>query len=139
LLLLSSHLLAEVLAAKIATGMGGIAFGALLHNTAVAIVTYFVLGGALSLLMIPALQAAGNWVNTGWVLYGQWAGHGAQTISRHPASTAPPTPCAADQAGRRGRLPQPAGRAARRAARLLRESDVTPDRVRFSSGPDRFH
>ena len=60
----------------------GIAFGALLHNTAVAIVTYFVLGGAFSLLMIPALQATGNWVNTGqtygWVLYGQWAGHGAQ-------------------------------------------------------------
>jgi len=60
----------------------GIAFGALLHNTAAAIVTYFVLGGALSLLMIPALQATGNWVNTsqtyGWVLYGQWAGHGAQ-------------------------------------------------------------
>jgi ABC-2 type transport system permease protein len=60
----------------------GIAFGALLHNTAVAIVTYFVLGGALSLLMIPALQSAGNWVNTGqtygWVLDGQWAGHGAQ-------------------------------------------------------------
>jgi ABC-2 type transport system permease protein len=60
----------------------GIAFCALLHNTAVAIVTYFVLGGALSLLMIPGLQATGNWVNTsqtyGWVLYGQWAGHGAQ-------------------------------------------------------------
>jgi hypothetical protein len=60
----------------------GIAFGALLHNSAVAIVTYFVLGGALSLLMFPALQAAGNWVNTGqtygWVLAGQWAGHGAQ-------------------------------------------------------------
>jgi ABC-2 type transport system permease protein len=62
--------------------ISGIAFGALLHNTAVAIVTYFVLGGALSLLMIPALQSAGNWVNTGqtygWVLDGQWAGHGAQ-------------------------------------------------------------
>ena len=32
--------------------------------------------------MIPALQAAGRWVNTGqtygWVLNGQWAGHGAQ-------------------------------------------------------------
>jgi ABC-2 type transport system permease protein len=64
------------------TGAIGIAFGALLHNAAVAIVTYFVLGGAFSLLMIPALQATGNWVNTsqtyGWVLYGQWAGHGAQ-------------------------------------------------------------
>ena len=38
----------------------GIAFGALLHSTAVAIVTYFVLGGAFSLLMIPALQATGR-------------------------------------------------------------------------------
>ena len=60
----------------------GIAFGALLHNTAAAIVTYFALGGAFNLLMIPALQDAGRWVNTGqtyrWVLYGQWAGHGAQ-------------------------------------------------------------
>jgi len=60
----------------------GNAFGALLHNTAVAIVSYFALAGAFSLLMIPALQAAGRWINTGqtygWVLYGQWAGHGAQ-------------------------------------------------------------
>ena len=64
------------------TGAIGSAFGALLHNTAVAIVTYFALAGAFSLLMIPALQAAGTWINTGqtygWVLYGHWAGHGAQ-------------------------------------------------------------
>jgi len=63
----------------------GIAFGALLHNTAVAIVTYFALGGALSLLMLPALETAGRWVNTGqtygWVLYGQWAGHGRQIVT----------------------------------------------------------
>ena len=60
----------------------GIAFGALLHNTAVAIVTYFALAGAFSLLMIPALQAAGDWLNTGqtygWVLDGEWAGHAGQ-------------------------------------------------------------
>ena len=60
----------------------GIAFGTLLHNTAVAIVSYFALAGALSLLMIPTLQAAGNWINTGqaygWVLDGQWAGHAGQ-------------------------------------------------------------
>jgi ABC-2 type transport system permease protein len=60
----------------------GIAFGTLLHNTAVAIVTYFALAGAVSLLMIPALQTAGNWINTGqtysWVLDGQWDGHAAQ-------------------------------------------------------------
>ncbi|MGB8876761.1 MAG: hypothetical protein WCD11_10615 [Solirubrobacteraceae bacterium] len=64
------------------TGTIGIAFGALLHNTAVAIVSYFALGGAFNLLMIPALQPAGRWINTGqtydWVLNGQWAGHGGQ-------------------------------------------------------------
>ena len=60
----------------------GIAFGALLHNTAVAIVTYVALAGAFSLLMIPALQAAGDWLNTGqtysWLLDGRWAGHAGQ-------------------------------------------------------------
>ena len=63
----------------------GIAFGALLHNTAASIVTFFALGGAFSLLMIPALQDAGRWVNTGqtygWVLEGQWAGHGGQIVT----------------------------------------------------------
>jgi ABC-2 type transport system permease protein len=62
--------------------VGGIAVGAALHNTAAAIVTYFALAAALSLLMIPALQKAGAWLNTGqtfgWLLAGQWAGHGAQ-------------------------------------------------------------
>jgi ABC-2 type transport system permease protein len=63
----------------------GIAVGAALHNTAAAIVTYFALAAAFSLLMIPALQKAGAWLNTGqtfgWVLAGQWAGHGAQIAS----------------------------------------------------------
>jgi ABC-2 type transport system permease protein len=60
----------------------GIAFGAALHNTAAAIVTYFVLGASISLLMIPALAKAGNWINTtqvfGWMLSGQWSGHVAE-------------------------------------------------------------
>jgi hypothetical protein len=60
----------------------GIAFGALLHNTAAAIVTYFALGAAFNLFTIPALEKAGRWVNTGetygWVLNGEWSGHGAQ-------------------------------------------------------------
>jgi ABC-2 type transport system permease protein len=60
----------------------GVAVGAALHNTAVAIVTYFGLAAAFSLLMIPAVARAGDWVNTGqtfgWVLAGQWAGHGAE-------------------------------------------------------------
>lgn len=74
--------LAGFIAFILLTAAIGIAFGTLLHNTAVAIVSYFALGGAFNLLMIPALQAAGRWVNTGqtygWVLEGQWAGHGAQ-------------------------------------------------------------
>ena len=64
------------------TGATGIAFGALLHNTAAAIVTYFALGAVFNLFTIPALEKAGRWVNTGetygWVLNGQWSGHGAQ-------------------------------------------------------------
>lgn len=62
----------------------GIAVGAALHNTAAAIVTYFAVAGAASLLMIPALARAGDWINTGqtfgWVLAGQWTGHTAQIL-----------------------------------------------------------
>ncbi|HEX6526658.1 MAG TPA: hypothetical protein VF070_42575 [Streptosporangiaceae bacterium] len=61
------------------TGAIGIAIGAALHNTAAAIVTYFALAAAFSLLMIPALQQAGDWINTGqtfgWMVAGQWSGH----------------------------------------------------------------
>jgi hypothetical protein len=60
----------------------GIAFGAVLHNTAAAIVSYFALGAAFNLFTIPTLEEAGRWVNTGetygWVLNGEWGGHGAQ-------------------------------------------------------------
>jgi ABC-2 type transport system permease protein len=63
----------------------GMAVGTALHNTAAAIVTYFGLAAAFSLLMIPAVARIGDWVNTGqtfgWVLAGQWAGHGAQIVT----------------------------------------------------------
>ena len=63
----------------------GIAIGSAVHNTAAAIVTYFALAGVTSLLLIPAVQTAGNWVDTsqtfGWLLAGQWSGHGAQIAS----------------------------------------------------------
>jgi ABC-2 type transport system permease protein len=66
----------------ILTSAIGIAVGAALHSTAAAIVTYFALAAAVSLLMIPAMAKAGAWINTGqtfgWVLNGQWSGHGAQ-------------------------------------------------------------
>jgi ABC-2 type transport system permease protein len=61
------------------------AIGSALHNTAAAIVTYFALVGVTSLLLIPSVQQAGNWVNTGqtfgWMLAGQWSGHAAQITS----------------------------------------------------------
>jgi hypothetical protein len=66
----------------LATSAIGIALGAALHSTPAAIVTYFALGAAFNLLMIPALAKAGQWVNTGqtfgWMLAGQWSGHTAQ-------------------------------------------------------------
>lgn len=68
-----------------ATSAIGIAVGAALHNTAAAIVTYFAVGAAANLLMIPALERAGQWVNTGetfgWMLAGQWSGHTAQVAA----------------------------------------------------------
>jgi hypothetical protein len=68
------------------TSAVGMAIGAALHNTAAAIVSYFVLAGLFSLLMIPALEKAGDWINTGqtfgWMLAGDWSGHTAQiTVS----------------------------------------------------------
>jgi ABC-2 type transport system permease protein len=63
----------------------GTAFGAWLHNTAAAIVTYFALGAAFNLFTFPALEKAGRWINTGqtygWVLNGEWAGHGPQIVT----------------------------------------------------------
>jgi ABC-2 type transport system permease protein len=68
------------------TSAVGMAIGAAVPNTAAAIVTRFVLAGLFSLLTIPALEKAGNWINTGqtfgWMLEGDWSGHAAQiTVS----------------------------------------------------------
>ena len=66
----------------IATSAIGIAVGAAVQNTAAAIVTYFALAAAFSILMVPALEKVGDWVNTaqtfGWLLDGQFHGHTAQ-------------------------------------------------------------
>ncbi len=66
------------------TSAVGMAIGAALHNTAAAIVSYFVLAGLFSLLMIPALEKVGNWINTGqtfgWLLDGTWSGHACQIV-----------------------------------------------------------
>ena len=69
----------------ILTSAIGSAIGSAMRNTAAAIVTYFALAGVTSLLLIPAVQRAGSWVNTGetfgWMLAGQWSGHAAQITS----------------------------------------------------------
>ena len=49
----------------ILTSAIGSAIGSAMRNTAAAIVTYFALAGVTSLLLIPAVQRAGSWVNTG--------------------------------------------------------------------------
>ena len=66
------------------SGMG-IAIGSAVHNTAAAIVTYFALAALASVLLIPAVQRVGNYANPsqtfGWVLTGDWTGHGLQIAS----------------------------------------------------------
>lgn len=57
----------------------GMAFGALLHNTAAAIVLFYVLPTAWTVVAIGALERLGEWLDTsqtfGWVLTGDWDGH----------------------------------------------------------------
>jgi ABC-2 type transport system permease protein len=57
----------------------GMAFGALLHNTAAAIVLFYVLPTAWTLIAIGALKRLGEWLDTSktfsWVLTGDWDGH----------------------------------------------------------------
>lgn len=66
------------------SGMG-IAIGSALHSTAAAVVTYFALAALTSLLLIPAVAKIGNYANPsqtfGWVLTGDWSGHGPQIAS----------------------------------------------------------
>lgn len=64
------------------TALIGMAFGALVPNTAGAIVAYVASGALGNLFSIGALHRVGRWVNTGetygWLLHGQWGGHTAQ-------------------------------------------------------------
>jgi ABC-type transport system involved in multi-copper enzyme maturation permease subunit len=63
--------------------LGGVAFGALLHNSAAAISLYFVLPTAFGLLGM-ALASAAEWFDSsttfGWVLAGDWSGHTPQIL-----------------------------------------------------------
>jgi ABC-2 type transport system permease protein len=58
----------------------GVAFGALLHNTAAAIVFFFALPAAFSLLG-SVVHSLGDWLDPGqsfnWILGGEWHGHAA--------------------------------------------------------------
>ena len=69
----------------LATSGIGIAIGSAVHNTAAAIVTYFALAAVASVLLIPAVQRIGDYTDSsqalGWVLTGDWAGHGLQIAS----------------------------------------------------------
>jgi hypothetical protein len=63
----------------------GMAFGALLHNSAAAIVVFYVLPTAWTLLAIGTLDRIRGWLDTmqtfGWVLAGDWDGHVSQILT----------------------------------------------------------
>lgn len=63
--------------------LNGVAFGALLHNSSVAIVSYFALPTAIALIG-HAVQPIADWIDVSttfnWLLLGQWSGHTAQIL-----------------------------------------------------------
>lgn len=62
----------------------GVAFGALLHNTAAAIVVFFALPTAFTAAS-AALNSIGQWIDPsrtfGWVLQADWSGHLPQILA----------------------------------------------------------
>jgi ABC-2 type transport system permease protein len=62
----------------------GVAFGALLHNTAAAIVLFFALPTAFTVAS-TALKSIGQWIDPsqtfGWVLEADWSGHLPQILA----------------------------------------------------------
>jgi ABC-2 type transport system permease protein len=63
--------------------MMGVAFGALLHNTAASIVLFFIIPTLFGLLG-AALKSVGHWIDPAttwdWVQHGQWSGHAPQIM-----------------------------------------------------------
>ena len=63
--------------------LNGVALGALLHNSSVAIVLYFALPTAFALLGF-ALKSVAEWIDMSttfnWVLVGEWSGHTPQIL-----------------------------------------------------------
>jgi ABC-2 type transport system permease protein len=62
----------------------GMAFGALVHNTAAAIAAYFALPTLITLVAVPVTSIR-DWVDTAttsqWILHGEWSGHTAQILT----------------------------------------------------------
>lgn len=62
----------------------GVAFGALLHNTAASIVLFFILPVAFTILG-SAVQSVGEWIDPtttfDWVQQGEWDGHVAKIVT----------------------------------------------------------
>jgi ABC-2 type transport system permease protein len=62
----------------------GMAFGALLHNTAAAVAAYFAIPTLITLVAVP-VSSIRDWVDTAttsdWILHGHWAGHTAQILT----------------------------------------------------------
>ena len=62
----------------------GMAFGALLHNTAAAIAAYFAIPTLITLVAVP-FATIRDWVDTAttsnWILHGEWSGHTAQILT----------------------------------------------------------
>lgn len=63
--------------------LAGVALGALLHNSAAAIVCAFALPAGFALLG-HAVKLVGDWIDTGstfnWLLRGEWSGHTPQNL-----------------------------------------------------------
>jgi hypothetical protein len=61
----------------------GVAFGALLHNSAAAIVLYFACPTAFALLG-KAVKPIADWIDStttfNWMLNGEWSGHTPQIL-----------------------------------------------------------
>jgi len=62
----------------------GMAFGALLHNTAAAIAAYFAIPTLITIVAVP-FAAIRDWVDSAttsnWILHGEWSGHSAQILT----------------------------------------------------------
>lgn len=80
----SGAMVAAVVATMLLNVYLGVGFGALLHNSAAAIVAVFVVPSVVSVATFNWKHVQ-EWVDTatvfGWVQRGEWSGHGAQIVA----------------------------------------------------------